>query len=252
VWHYRTGAAAAAHAHAAATAAVDANADTYAAAAHATHATRPDDLPLVLLLDGHYWARQMPIFPVLDAMTAADELPPALYVLIDAIAPEHRTRELPCNPAFWMAVQEELLPELRALEPFTSDPRRTVVAGQSFGGLSAMYAALRWPERFGRVLSQSGSFWWPESDPGQRGGWLARELRAGLCSGHVLEVDMEVGCYEDDMKLDNRAMRDALAASGHRVHYGEFRGGHDWYCWRDGLLQGLARLLDTLPKDERP
>jgi enterochelin esterase family protein len=30
--------------------------------------------------------------------------------VIDAIDMEHRSRELPCNPDFWLAVQEELLP----------------------------------------------------------------------------------------------------------------------------------------------
>ncbi|MEX0632289.1 alpha/beta hydrolase-fold protein [Serratia ureilytica] len=37
---------------------------------------------------------------------------------------------------------------------------RTVVAGR-YGGLAALYAGLHWPARFGHVLSQSGSFWWP-------------------------------------------------------------------------------------------
>lgn len=83
-----------------------------------------------------------------------------MYVLIDAIDTTHRAHELPCNADFWLAVQQELLPLVKDIAPFSDRADRTVVAGQSFGGLSALYAGLHWPERFGCVLSQSGSYWY--------------------------------------------------------------------------------------------
>ena len=67
------------------------------------------------------------------------------------------------------AVQQELLPLVKAIAPFSDRADRTVVAGQSFGGLSALYAGLHWPERFGCVLSQSGSYWWPHRGRQQEG-----------------------------------------------------------------------------------
>ena len=76
-------------------------------------------------------------------MTARGELPPALYLLVRA-GPATRAMELPCG-RFWLALQEELLPQLRAVQPFSERPGDTLVAGQSFGGLAALYAALRWP-----------------------------------------------------------------------------------------------------------
>lgn len=66
--------------------------------------------PLAVLLDGQFWAESMPVWPALASLTAERNLPPAVYVLIDVINMEHRNRELPCNPDFWLAVQEELLP----------------------------------------------------------------------------------------------------------------------------------------------
>ncbi|WP_431437449.1 enterochelin esterase, partial [Enterobacter mori] len=66
--------------------------------------------PLAVLLDGQFWAESMPVWPALASLTRNGKLPPAVYVLIDAIDTEHRSRELPCNPDFWLAVQEELLP----------------------------------------------------------------------------------------------------------------------------------------------
>ncbi|GGY89561.1 enterochelin esterase [Pseudoduganella plicata] len=201
-------------------------------------------LPLVVLLDGQYWAREMPVAGALHAMTAQGALPPAVYVLIDAVSPERRGVEMPCNEAFWLAVQEELLPWV---QPFERSPADTVVAGQSYGGLAALYAALRFPDCFGCVLSQSGSFWWPDPARTEGEGWLAEQVNGGLGNDARIVALLEVGCYETEMTGVNGAMAAALARAGHTVHYTVVRGGHDPLCWRDGLLDGLARLLNKTP-----
>ena len=82
----------------------------------------------------------MPVWPALTSLTHRRQLPPAVYVLIDAIDTTHRAHELPCNADFWLAVQQELLPLVKAIASFSDRADRTVVAGQSFGGLSALYA----------------------------------------------------------------------------------------------------------------
>ena len=197
--------------------------------------------PLVLLLDGQYWAREMPVAGALHALTASGELPPATYVLIDAVSPERRSVDLPCNEAFWLAVREELLPQVY---PYPRAAADTIVAGQSYGGLAALYAALRFPECFGCILSQSGSFWWPDPGRTEGEGWLAEQVGQGLGQGGGIRALLEVGCYETEMTGVNGAMAAALARAGHTVHYTQVRGGHDWICWRDGLLDGLARLLN--------
>jgi iron(III)-enterobactin esterase len=210
---------------------------------------------LVLLLDGQHWAKRMPIYPALEVATEQGQLPPAVYVLIDVIDGEQRGRDLPCNAQFWQAVQNELLPLIHDLAPCSRQPERTVVAGQSYGGLAAMYAALHWPERFGCVLSQSGSFWWPydalfhtpinqaaSRKPGSQG-QLTEQLLGFAPATRILKVFQEVGSREDVMIDVNETMRDALLQAGHQVNYRVFEGGHDWLCWRGGLLDGLAELL---------
>lgn len=47
-------------------------------------------------------------------------------------------------------------------------------------------------------------------------------------------------------------MAGCLTASGHAVMLQEFVGGHDWLCWREGLLEGLALLLPTMQVDHFP
>ncbi|TCQ05371.1 enterochelin esterase family protein [Rhizobium sp. PP-F2F-G36] len=219
-----------------------------------------DGYALVLLLDGSNWVEQTPIHPVLDLETASGRLPPAVYVFIDAIDGDNRNEDLPCNPAFWQAVRDELLPLVADIAPVTADPARSAVIGQSYGGLAAVYAGFCMPDRFGLILSQSGSFWWPNFDAlrssqnqaerrdAARTGWLMKQVEAGIPipgtpPGNRLRVFMEVGRREDDMIDASDAMDAALGQAGHDVFYRQFEGGHDGLCWRNGLIDGLRWLF---------
>lgn len=200
--------------------------------------------PLAVLLDGQFWAESMPVWPALASLTAERNLPPAVYVLIDVINMEHRNRELPCNPDFWLAVQEELLPLVQQRAPFSDRADRTVVAGQSFGGLSSLYAALHWPQRFGCVLSQSGSYWWPHRG-GQQDGLLIEQLKTGEISPRGLRILLEAGRNEPLILRANQAILAELHTQ-QPVIWRQVDGGHDALCWRGGLTQGLMTLWQPL------
>ncbi|MBS0869683.1 enterochelin esterase [Enterobacter ludwigii] len=200
--------------------------------------------PLAVLLDGQFWAESMPVWSPLTALTNAGKLPPAVYVLIDVIDMAHRNHELPCNPDFWQAVQEELLPRVNSRTPFSDRADRTVVAGQSFGGLSSLYAGLNWPERFGCVLSQSGSYWWPYRG-GQQDGLLIEQLKAGDLTARGLRIDLEAGRNEPLIFRANQAIYAELHPQ-QPVIWRQVDGGHDALCWRGGLTQGLMILWQPL------
>lgn len=200
--------------------------------------------PLAVLLDGQFWAESMPVWPALTALTLGRKLPPAVYVLIDVIDMAHRNNELPCNPDFWLAVQEELLTLVKQRTPFSDRPDRTVVAGQSFGGLSSLYAALNWPQRFGCVLSQSGSYWWPHRG-GQQEGLLIAQLKAGEKTARGLRIVLEAGRNEPLIYRANQAIYDELHTQ-QQVYWRQVDGGHDALCWRGGLTQGLMTLWQPL------
>lgn len=200
--------------------------------------------PLAVLLDGQFWAESMPVWPALTALTLGRKLPPAVYVLIDVIDMAHRNNELPCNPDFWLAVQEELLPLVKQCTPFSDRADRTVVAGQSFGGLSSLYAALNWPQRFGCVLSQSGSYWWPHRG-GQQEGLLIAQLKAGEKTARGLRIVLEAGRNEPLIYRANQAIYDELHTQ-QQVYWRQVDGGHDALCWRGGLTQGLMTLWQPL------
>lgn len=201
--------------------------------------------PLAVLLDGQFWAESMPVWSALTALTDDGKLPPAVYVLIDVIDTAHRSRELPCNPDFWLAVQEELLPRVKTTASFSDRADRTVVAGQSFGGLASLYAGLNWPQRFGCVLSQSGSYWWPHRG-GQRDGLLIEQLRTGDKTARGLRIVLEAGRNEPLIFRANQAIYAELQHTQQPVIWRQVDGGHDALCWRGGLTQGLMTLWQPL------
>jgi len=205
----------------------------------------PHERPLAVLLDGQFWAESMPVWPALTALTEQGQLPPAVYVLIDVIDTVHRSHELPCNPDFWLAVQQELLPEVHKLAPFSDRADRTVVAGQSFGGLSALYAGLHWPARFGCVLSQSGSFWWPHRG-GKQDGLILEQLKNHQLSAQGLRIVLEAGRREPLIYRACQALYAELQHIRQPVIWRPVEGGHDALCWRGGLTQGLMTLWQPL------
>jgi enterochelin esterase family protein len=201
--------------------------------------------PLAILLDGRFWAETLPVGPALTRLTREGQLPEAVYLLIDSIDNEHRGRELTCNPDFWLAVQQELLPQVREQVAFSEAAATTVVAGQSFGGLAAFYAGLYWPERFGCVLSQSGSYWWPRralSTQADAGGWLVQQLEQGAGATAQLKLYLEAGSREPLIDRANQRLVDVLTERGWPFTYKRVNGGHDALCWRGGLLDGLGSL----------
>jgi len=199
------------------------------------------DRPLAILLDGQFWAKSMPVWPALASLTAQGQLPAAVYVLIDIIDNNHRNHELPCNEAFWLAVQEELLPQVQAIAPFSDRGDRTVVAGQSFGGLSALFAGLYWPQRFGCVLSQSGSYWWPHRGE-EQDGFLIEQLKKGALQPQGLRIVLEAGVREPLIYRANQALLALLQKKPLSVCWRPVAGGHDALCWRGGLTAGLITL----------
>ncbi|MGW2593645.1 alpha/beta hydrolase-fold protein [Streptomyces sp. NPDC001515] len=201
--------------------------------------------PVVLLLDGDDWLHLHPAMTAFDAAAGAGAMPPVTLVFLPA---KDRAAEFTCRPALWEAVRDELLP-LVAGSGVIAETDRTVVAGQSLGGLSALYAALEFPGLVSRVACQSGSFWWgpgvmdlPDPLGGPAGGALAARLRErpGL-SG--LRIAFDVGEHEERM-LPHCAPVEALTEeAGATVRVSRSPSGHDRAGWRHALLRDVAWAL---------
>ena len=210
---------------------------------------------LMVVFDEGAYLNAVPTPVILDNLIAAGKIAPLVAVLIANPNQEARNRELPPNPAFADFLANELIPWVRARYTVTTDPRQTVVAGSSYGGIAATYAGLRHPEIFGNVLCQSGSFWWapdhgagPNADAMTETGWLAKEY---IKSPKLpLRFWMDAGVFEVDTNgaggailEPSRHMRDVLLAKGYEVHYRQFASGHDYLNWRGTLADGLLALV---------
>lgn len=195
---------------------------------------------LALLLDGQFWANTLPIASPLQQLTDKGKLPAALYIMPEIIDRDHRGREYPCNADFWQAINEELLPLIKQTFDWRQDPARTLVTGQSFGGLASVYACLNWPQFYGKALSLSGSFWWPNR--GHAAGYLLQQLQQKAPVIAPREILLEAGCRETLICEANREMDKWLSHYHipHRLRYVE--GGHDALWWRGSLLDGLQAL----------
>ena len=214
--------------------------------------------PFVVLFDGNSYLRSAALPTQLDNLIADGAIPPLVAFLVGRIDREHRNRELPPNPEFARFVAEELMPALRREYRLSAAPAQAVIGGASYGALAATAIAQRYPQVFGSVLSQSGSFWWhpgfvlPEDDAfRQQVGWLPRTFASG--PRLPLRFYVEVGKAEGaNMVLPNRFFRDVLTARGYGVVYREFGGGHEYVSWRDGLARGLIALLGPGRRQPRP
>ncbi|MEV6476708.1 alpha/beta hydrolase-fold protein [Streptomyces sp. NPDC051657] len=201
--------------------------------------------PVVLLLDGDDWLYLHPAVTAFDAAVASGDMPPVTLVFLPA---KDREAEFACRPELWEAVRDELLP-LVAESDVPARLDQLVVAGQSLGGLSALYAALEFPELVSRVACQSGSFWWAPGtealrDPlgGALGGAVAERLRRGAdLSG--LRCAFDVGEHEHPMLPHCELTEKLTERAGATVRVSRSASGHDRAGWRHALLRDVAWAL---------
>lgn len=207
--------------------------------------------PVVVLFDGAAYDRAMNAPVIFDNLIGEGLVRPFIGVLVGNVDEESRNRELPCNATFGRFVVEEMLPWTHSHYNVSAQPEDVVVGGASFGGLAGAYLALEYPEYFGNVLSQSGSFLWrPAGD--ERPSWLVRQYEGR--EPVAVRFYLDVGSLETlplfggpSLLESNREMRDVLLERGYAVSYDEFEGGHDYVCWRGTLSEGLIALI---PKED--
>lgn len=201
----------------------------------------PEEWDVLVLLDGERW---LEAGPVLDSWQTSDILPPTVTLLVGGGALPHRVRDLACSPQLIADLERVLAAAPDFGAPLTRDPARTRIAGQSLGGLTALYAQCVAPDRFGVSICQSGSFWWPHADAAEQGEWLTGAIaRSGIRLG---TVSLEVGTHEWVLQEPTRRLRDTLAGACTRLDYRELDGGHDAACWSVSLPRLLRESWTTL------
>lgn len=203
-----------------------------------------DSYPLAIFFDGEAYQHKVPTPQILDNLIAAKKIPPTLAIFIDNPSREARSAELPCNPVFAKALATEILPWVSQQTHQQFRPETTLLSGSSYGGLASACTAFSYPEKFGLVLSQSGSFWWSPKEENSE--WLARHIASTPTK--TIRFYLNAGRFETgrgsvDILESNRHLHNILQAKGYPTQYEEYSSGHDYYQWRNNQATGLINLL---------
>jgi enterochelin esterase family protein len=200
----------------------------------------PDDarpLPLLVAHDGS-------MYEELVGLTCHAGDPPCRIALLD---PGDRLPEYAANPDYAAALVRGVLPSVRSRVAVAGP---VIALGASLGGLAMLHAHRTYPDAFGALFLQSGSFFDPLLDPqeadrfayfGQVADFVAAVVRNDSPVPPVPTV-LTCGLGEENL-ANNRQLAAALRGQGYPVELVETPGGHHHDTWRRQLDPALGILL---------
>ena len=199
--------------------------------------------PLLICHDGSDYRRFASMIEVLDNLIHHREVRPLVVAFTDG---HDRNPEYGANPKQAKFVVEEMLPAMRSRYGVSREREHTGCMGASFGAVSSLYAAYHYPDAFGRLLLQSGSFVY--TDIGHHGRSalfdpvvaFVNEFRNDPAKVQA-RVFLSCGTFESLIQF-NRALVPRMRDAGLDVRFREAQDGHNWIAWRDRLRDGLSWL----------
>ncbi len=197
---------------------------------------------VLVLNDGFEFINILNGLNVLDNLIYSQKIPPVIAVFIDAT--KDRGENLKCNDTFTNFIAEEVIDFIKDRYNISDDYSKNVIGGYSLGGLAASYSALKYPNIFGNVLSESGSYWYKEDGyDDSKYTWMSNEFRK--VEKLPIKFYINVGSIEPkkSMQDTNINLKDTLIDLGYKVFFEEFGSGHDYLCWGEYLARGLIYLL---------
>jgi enterochelin esterase-like enzyme len=200
---------------------------------------------LLIVFDGGTYdgstASLIPTPASLDNLIASKKIGHTVAVFVNNMG--QRNRDLGGYTPFDEFLVSELIPWVRANYQIKDGPSHVVLAGSSRRGLAASHCAFYHPEVVGNVLSQSGAYWVRNDDHNPAPWPLTLDSGDLVLAIRVpVKFYMEVGRFDSLVNI-NRELRDILMVKGYSLTYREFDGGHDYFCWRGSLANGIIALL---------
>lgn len=212
--------------------------------------------PLVIMHDGSDYLHYAAGSTVLDNLIHRGLVPELVVAFCD---PVDRLNEYADSEPHARFIAEELVPYLEAHLPLIGTPDGRCLGGASFGAVATLSTAVRYPDTFGRLLLQSGSFAGASterSEPDEPLWTPVTKFVAGYLADPKPVADkVFISCgLLEPMIAENRALRPVLKATGMQVVAAETFDGHTWGCWRDVLGVALPWLFSDLfrPREVQP
>ncbi|WP_265442652.1 alpha/beta hydrolase-fold protein [Flexivirga meconopsidis] len=198
--------------------------------------------PLLIVHDGDDYLGYASMKPVLDNLIHRLDVAEAIVVFT---SPGDRNREYANSAQHARFVAKELVPRLESEFPLLSKPSGRCLMGASFGAVASLTTAYRYPDVFGSLLLQSGSFVFTDIGNEHGGGEVfdpvVRFMNRYRAAPRKVADRLFVSCgiYEP-LIVPNRSMIPVFEGAGMQVRYVEARDGHSWEDWRDRLRDGLS------------
>ncbi|UQN15675.1 enterochelin esterase domain-containing protein [Gulosibacter sp. ACHW.36C] len=203
-----------------------------------SHPAASPDSPTMLLLDGEVWLDDELLAGALSARIAEGTCPPLHLVYLPSGGPDDRILDYPAGPLQQRELLTQVVDALEAAVPGWHGG--LIPAGQSLGGLFALFAAVRAPELVRAAVGQSPSLWWPtvEAPELSPGAWFAELGAAGECAPCVVQL----GRTEWVLQEAVLHAREFLRGIGSLVETPTdlVTGGHDVAWWRRTLPDAIA------------
>jgi enterochelin esterase family protein len=200
--------------------------------------------PLLMVHDGHDFLHFGGMTRILDNLIHRHEVEPLLVCFTNGHA---RNREYAANPIQAEFLAKELLPFLTHTLPVREGTQNWGLMGASFGAVSSLFAAMQYPDTWGRLLLQSGSFAFTDIGEHERGPlWdpivaFVNSLRENPPRIHA-RIYQSCGTFES-LIYYNRSLYPIFQKVSDGVHFTEAPDGHNWINWRDRLREGLTFLF---------
>jgi len=193
-------------------------------------------VPLLVVFDGPDYLRRAKLNIIADNLIARKRVLPFAMALVQN-GGMARTVEYSCSESTVGLIMDFVLP--LAEEHINLEPAKDGgfgVMGSSLGGTMALFTALRFPQVFQKVISQSGAFIGPDYQ------YVVVDLVK--CSPSP-EIDIWMDAGSLDWLLDgNRQMYALLKEKNYHVKYREYSGGHNFTAWRDDISHGLEAIYN--------
>lgn len=206
---------------------------------------RTASYPLLVVHDGSDYLRYASAKTVLDNLIHRLDV---AETIVAFVSPGDRLTEYANSAAHARYLTAELIPRLEAEFPLAGTPSGRCLMGASFGAVAALSTAFRYPQAYGSLLLQSGSFVFTDIGNDHGGGPAFDPVvkfvnRYRAAPRRVADkVFVSCGVYEP-LIVRNRSMVPTFEAAGMAVRYVEARDGHSWENWRDRLREGLSWIF---------
>jgi enterochelin esterase family protein len=188
-------------------------------------------VPLLVVFDGSEYLQRGKLAQIVDNLIAERRMQPVAMALVDN-GGSARKAEYACSDGTLAFLEQVVMP--LAYEELNLLPGPHGILGASMGGLMGLWSAVRRPDLFDNVLSQSGAF---TLDGFEMAAFdLVRHLPVA-----PIRVWMDVGRFES-FRQASRLMNELLEQRGYDVNYREYPAGHNFTSWRDDVWRGLEHV----------